>query len=131
MLIQQDDRATVEAHVRTDGPLTSETGTAHAAIGSPGHIAVEAECSGPAILVLTESYHSGWTVTIDGHPQRPLRLNGDFLGCLVPAGRSTVEFRFAPASLYYGRLISVFGLGLMVMLFAASRLPRIRGRQDP
>jgi hypothetical protein len=131
VLIQKEDGATVEEHVGTEGPSTNETETAHAAIDSPGRIVFESESPAPAILVLTESYHAGWTASIDGRLQRPLRLNGDFLGCLVPAGRSTVEFRFVPASLHYGRLISVFGLGLMVMLLAASRLPRFRGRQDP
>ena len=133
----------------------------------PGAMVIDVDASGPAILVVGESYHRGWTVEItetgtvpaqgrrlhepntvpargrrlrgentgparDGRSPEPrvMRINGDFLGCLVPVGHWTVEFRFAPTSLRYGRLISVCGLGLIVILAAAAtwRRPFFAGR---
>ena len=35
-----------------------------------------------------------------------LRLNGDFLGVVVPRGTHEVELRFAPDSLRYGLMVT-------------------------
>jgi len=126
VLIQDKDRPVVESHLRSAAASAGGIAWARTVTDRPGHLVVETDCPRPAVLVLTENYHSGWTAATDGVPRQPLRLNSDFLGCLVEPGRSTIEFCFAPVSLGHGRLLSVCGLGLFGILLAASRLPRFR-----
>jgi hypothetical protein len=92
----------------------------------PGDILVVADSRNPAVVVLTESYHSGWEASSGGSRLSVLPVHGDFLGCQVPAGRSTIRFRFAPASLQYGRAASVCGLGFLGLLLVTSRFRRPR-----
>jgi hypothetical protein len=82
----------------------------------PGHIVVIADSRNPAVVALTESYHRGWKASSGSATLPTWRVNGDFLGCSVSAGRSTLEFHFAPASLQYGRVASVCGLGFLGLL---------------
>jgi hypothetical protein len=132
VVIQPADSALVEAHL---GNASEPQSADYVKLASdrPGCIAVEVSASRPAILVLNESYHGGWKAVVrqstsaqgrrppvEDRAVRTLRVNGDFLACLAPEGRFTVEFRFAPQSLRYGRLISVCSLGLLVILAAAA-----------
>jgi hypothetical protein len=141
VLIERSRLAYVERSLGDSANALASADSVRIVSDRPGNVVIEVNTSRPAILVLNESYHRGWNVgskqtglapTTKGWcPQRlpvprPLRVNGDFLGCLVPAGHSTVEFRFAPTSLRYGRLVSVCGLGLIVILSAAAALPRLR-----
>ena len=98
----------------------------------PGRIVVIADTRNPAVVALTESYHRGWQAWSGGTRLPTQRVNGDFLACQVRAGRTTVEFCFAPASLRYGRAISICGLGFLGLLIALSRqsLSRRRARQS-
>ena len=96
----------------------------------PGHIVVIAESRNPAVVALTESYHRGWQASSGGAALSTLRVNGDFLGCSVSAGRATIEFRFAPVSLQYGRVASFCGLGFLGLLLVLSPLS-LRRRRTP
>jgi uncharacterized membrane protein YfhO len=57
-----------------------------------------------------------------------LRVNGDFMGCAVPAGEHDVRLVFRPEELRYGRAISVLGLGLTTLLYLTRLLPSSRRR---
>src|SRR5262249_59456893 len=71
-------------------------------------------------LVWTESHQDGWVARVDGRPTPALRVDGDFLGCLVGPGRHLVTFRFEPASHALGARLSALGLGLAGLLFVGS-----------
>ena len=43
---------------------------------------------------MAASYHSGWQATVDGRPVPVLRVNRDFLGCVVEAGRHRLTLDF-------------------------------------
>ena len=79
------------------------------------------------LLVVSESYHAGWRATINGSPQPVLRVNGDFLGCLVGPGKATVTLEFHPGSLRHGWTLSVAGLGLTA-IFLVGGLVHFRRR---
>jgi uncharacterized membrane protein YfhO len=78
----------------------------------------EVEPSGPAVLALTERFHSGWSATADGRPLRVVRVDEDFLGCEVDAGVRRVTFRFMPRSVVRGAYVTLGG----VLLLAAAAL---------
>jgi hypothetical protein len=102
-------------------------GTVSVVSDRPGRLTAAVAAPGRELLVWNESYHPGWTVAIDGRPQPVIRTNFDYLGCVVPAGRHTVDFRYRPRSIQRGAIVSGCGIGLLGLLAAAgsrSRSPR-------
>ncbi|MCA9099543.1 MAG: YfhO family protein [Planctomycetales bacterium] len=107
----------IETTALVDRPVTCEPtagGTAEIVTDRPGHVAVRTDCDGPQLLVVSESFHPGWRVTVDGQPTDVVRTNGDFLGCGVPAGTHTAEFVFDPDSRRYGAATTLAGAALLV-----------------
>ncbi len=81
----------------------------------PGKLVVETECNTRQLLVVAESWHPGWQAVTGTTRQPVLRVNGDFLGCVVEPGRQRVVLEFRPRSLWLGRLVSVAGLALAAL----------------
>jgi Bacterial membrane protein YfhO len=93
----------------------SEPGSARVVDDRPGNITIDTDCPGRQLLVTTESFDSGWQVLVDGQPVGIVRVDGDFLGCGVKAGKHRVQFGFRPRCRQLGVLASISGLGLMVL----------------
>jgi hypothetical protein len=91
----------------------STPGTAAVTAESPGRMAIEVQCPATQLLVLAESYHAGWQAAVDGRPRELYRVNGDFMGCVVDAGKHAVTLRFEPDSLQRGWLATWVGLSLL------------------
>ena len=70
----------------------------------------------PTIAVLSDAWHPGWTVHVDGEKATPLRVGGIFRGVRLPAGSHTVIWSFAPWSWRTG--CKLFFLGLFAGLMA-------------
>jgi hypothetical protein len=96
-------------------------GTATVLSDRPGRMQVRARCPTEQLMVVSESYHEGWRVEIDGRPGKVLRANGDFMACLVPAGEHDVRLEFQPRSRRWGMVLSCLG----VMVVAAGALVRM------
>ncbi|MGE4607947.1 MAG: hypothetical protein AAEJ52_14490, partial [Myxococcota bacterium] len=47
----------------------------------PGRIRLETRSTGRRLLVVAESFHSGWTATIDRKPCPITKVYGDYMGC--------------------------------------------------
>ncbi len=76
----------------------------------PGRIVVQTTFPSRQVLVTTERFHPGWHAVVAGKPAQVLRVNGDFLGCVVPSGNHEVTFRFDAASRRLGALVSAVAL---------------------
>jgi uncharacterized membrane protein YfhO len=75
--------------------------------------------------VLAESFHPGWRARVDAEPCEVVRVYGDFMGCVVPAGTHRVAFDFEPRSLRVGIALSLLGLvALMPLCLLAARQAR-------
>ncbi|MFN0070889.1 MAG: YfhO family protein [Chloroflexota bacterium] len=83
----------------------------------PGHVRVNVNSPRGGYLVLTDMYHRGWRVQVDGE-SAPLYL-ADFLfrGVRVPPGAHSVDFVFDPLSIRLGAALStaaiIFVLGVI------------------
>jgi len=77
---------------------------------SADHWQFALEAERPALLVISQLDYPGWTASVDGKPFPVLRADYAFQAIAVPAGRSTVDLRFRPRSLYIGAALSVLGL---------------------
>ena len=112
-----------EGQTLVDEPMDlrgGPVGTVTLDVDRPGRIVVQSNCPTQQLLVVNESYYPGWTTTIDGHDAKLLRANGDFLGVVTPPGRHEIQLEFQPESLRIGRLLSCFGLSLLVVTFLLS-----------
>lgn len=76
----------------------------------PGSVAWDTVTPSDQLLVFAQRFHPGWQVHIDGIRRELLRVNGDFMGCIVPTGEHEVRFNFSPRSFQRGRAISAMGL---------------------
>jgi hypothetical protein len=113
-----------ETTALVESPLTlppGSPGDATLVNDRPGRIEVHVDCPASRLLLISESYHPGWQATIDGRPERLLRVNGDFLGCVVPGGKHEVCLAFRPASLRWGLFLSCAGLLLTLLVAAVAR----------
>lgn len=86
---------------------------------TPGLIEAQTTTDQPQLLVVAESFHSGWQATVGTKRTAVERVNGDFIGCVVPAGTQRVVFEFKPASLRLGRVLSLLGV-LVVCVWTAT-----------
>lgn len=101
-----------------------EPGRAAIVSDRPGSIKVATEAGSKQLLVLSEAYHDGWRARVDGEEREVMRVYGDFMGCVVDAGRHKVEFSFRPTSLRVGAWVSALGLGLALVFFLILLFPR-------
>jgi hypothetical protein len=92
-------------------------GTATITRDRPGSIEVRTSAETRQLLVVAESYHRGWQASVEGRAAPVIRVNGDFLGCVVAAGNHRVRLEFRPPSLRAGKILSGCGLGLMLCFF--------------
>jgi uncharacterized membrane protein YfhO len=75
----------------------------------------------PGAFVLTEQFFPGWKSRIDGKSAPVSKADGTFQSVDVPAGQHTVEFEYAPASLYIGAAISAASMAGLVAFTLRSR----------
>jgi hypothetical protein len=79
----------------------------------------------PALLVISNSFHSGWTATLNGLPAPIHRTNWLVMGVRVPAGASNLTLTYSTPGLYLGAGISCFSLVLFVAIAATSTRRRL------
>jgi len=109
----------VAATAVVDRPLDLPEGSPGQAVlaeDRPGRIKVSVTLGSRQVLAVSESFHPGWRVSVDGVRGEVLPLYGDFIGCVVAPGTHVVEFSFSPASLRWGKVISLGGLAGLVLL---------------
>ena len=95
------------------------TGSVRLAVDRPGRLVAYVDAPGRRVLAFTERFHDGWSATIDGAPLQMVRVEGDFLGCVVDAGVHRVDLRFMPRSFVYGSVVSAIGAALLAGVLIA------------
>ena len=94
-------------------------GSARLSVDRPGELVAEVDAPGRRTLAFTERFHAGWSATIDGVPLEMVRVDGDFLGCMVDGGVHQIRLTFKPRSFVYGAIVSAIGAMLLAGLFIA------------
>ncbi len=82
-------------------------------------VEIEAQTSSPGLLILTDTYHSDWSVTVDGKKQKIYPADLCFRGVFLEPGRHEVKFTYFPRVFYLCLAISC--LTLLGMLFICCR----------
>lgn len=90
---------------------------------TPEEIEITTDTTRGGLLILADTYASGWHAYVDGKREPILRVNGLFRGLYLPGGQHSIVFTYAPLSVTVGLLIT--GLSVLVCagwtLFAGSR----------
>ena len=71
--------------------------------------------SKPSILSTTIPYTKGWKATVNGEKVETLIVNEGFIGLPLAAGNSEVTFTYQTPFLVLGALLSLLGIGLLVV----------------
>jgi hypothetical protein len=113
---QFDPRAVayIESPINLPGPFR---GTASIVEEIPTRIRVRVQMETPGLVVLADLWDKGWQANLNNKRVPILRTNHALRGVVVPAGSSTLEFRYAPASFTWGlRLAALAAMVLVVWL---------------
>jgi hypothetical protein len=91
---------------------------------APGSIAIRTTTETRQLLVISESFHPGWKLRVDGEPAPVIRTYGDFMGAVVQPGRHDVRLVFDPDSFRRGKQITLAALGILAAYAVMSGLRR-------
>jgi len=112
----------------TQGDSSFDEGEATAVIVRDrlNNVEVEVDTHRPAMLVLNDSWDSGWKADVDGVQQPVLRVNYAFRGVVMPEGKHHVTFSYRPTALLIGLAISSGTLALLMVWFTCIGLRVLR-----
>jgi hypothetical protein len=89
-------------------------------------VAIDVNTPGAAIVRLADLWYPDWKATVDGRPVEILRADHALRAVVVPAGRHTVVFRYASASVAQGLTLSLVSGAIACMMLIAGALARRR-----
>jgi hypothetical protein len=87
---------------------------------TPEVFVVEAEMACPGLVVAGDSYYPGWRARVDGE-RRPVQELDAVRAVRAGAGRHVIEFRYRPASVYWGFGLTMLGFTI-VAFFSVTQL---------
>ena len=102
-------------------PEPAHTGAVRFERDDAEHLTLTVDAPARGFLFLADQYFPGWTATVDGRPTPIVRANYIFRLVEVPAGTSTVDFRYVPMSLWWGITGSVVTIVLAAVAVAWER----------
>ena len=82
---------------------------------------IEAESSGPGLLVVNDAWDAGWHATLDGQPVEWMPADGAMRAVRWPGGRHVLAMAYDPVEVRVGGWLSLLGLGLLVAGVVRSR----------
>ena len=103
------------------GEGANATGSAWIVLDRSEQVVVQTQASAAGFLFLSDQFYPGWSATVNESPAEILRANHAFRLVRVPAGPSTVVFRYRPASFWAGVGVSAGTAGALLVAAAARR----------
>jgi hypothetical protein len=94
----------------------------------PQRVELKSSLDRPGLVILADTYYSGWRLTIDGKPAPIFRANRMMRGAAVPAGEHTLVYTYEPDSVRIGAIVSLAGAIVLLTLawWSPSRRSRMR-----
>jgi hypothetical protein len=94
----------------------------------PGGMDVDALLSCRGQVVVGDPYYKGWKAWVDGRPAKISESEGIVRAVSVDAGRHRIEYRYRPALVYWGALLSALGVALAGWLWRREAARNRRSR---
>lgn len=93
-------------------------------------LSYEVDSKKGGLVVFSEIYYPGWTVTIDGKPAEFGRVNYVLRALKVPAGKHQIVAEFRPATVDTTNTIAYVALGIIVLFFAFALFRTLRKKDE-
>lgn len=94
----------------------------------PNYLVYAAEALTDGLAVFSEVYYpKGWQARLDGQAVNHIRVNYILRALVVPAGKHTITFSFAPKSYQTGNKVMLATAILMIMLLVIGGMYKARG----
>jgi hypothetical protein len=102
----------------------------------PGRISLTLDQPAPegSALIVSENYYPGWNATVDGKAAPIGRADYTLIGVALPTGGRQVELAFHEAPYENGKVLTLFALGLSVLVIVAGLIAdgrRYGGEEGP
>jgi hypothetical protein len=110
------------------GPLLDPpaTGTVHWIDATPDRLKLSVQTSGPAALVVSDAFASGWTASVDGQPAPVYATDAMVRGVALNAGTHIVDMRYRAPGLLLGVVVGLLGVVVALVLTASRFIPFVR-----
>jgi len=120
-LVRPDFDPLEASYVEGTAPLPDDPTAPHGhpvtiVIDQPHAVEIEADCSAPGLIVLTDTFAPGWEATVDGSPAPVLATNHLFRGVPVSAGRHRIRFAYRSRAVPAGAMLSLVAWCLLGVL---------------
>jgi hypothetical protein len=102
--------------VEAAGPMPTSSGRILGVARGSEALNVEADATGPALLVIADAWWPGWVAELDGAPIDILPADLLLRAVRFPAGRHRLVMRYDPPEVREGLWLSGLGLVLLVVL---------------
>jgi Bacterial membrane protein YfhO len=112
------DDPVIETAVRPQAGAPARATTARVISRSDTRVTVSVNASAPGRLVLLDTYYPGWKASVDGHGVHIDAADAAFRSVPVATGRHTVSFRYRPASVLVGGIVTLAALLLAALSIA-------------
>jgi hypothetical protein len=103
-----------------------------ASVRYPSTRSISVQLSAPAprgsALIVSENWYPGWNALVDGQPAEVARADYTFIGIPLREGARQIELSFADPSYARGRIITLVGLTLTLLLIAGGAVMERRRR---
>ena len=90
------------------------------------YVKIDAFTEHPGFLVLSDAYYPGWNAYVNGSRVDIFRANYAFRAVKTPSGKSVVEFRYEPMSLFIGTVMT--SISVIIIIIIISILIRRKSR---
>ena len=114
--VDEADEKSLKAFCKAGLPRGSES--VNVVYRSPQCVEMECTLKTPGLVILSDVFYPGWTLTIDDRPSRIYRVNQIMRGAAVSSGTHKLTYSFTPFSFQIGGIISLASLASLVVLFA-------------
>jgi hypothetical protein len=104
-------------------PLKNCVGQVRIVSQTPTSMTLAVDMQTPGAVVLADLWFEGWQAQIDGEPVPVQRTNYAIRSVFAPAGKSTLVFRYDPASFRIGLWLGGAGLLAWLAWCAAAAMP--------
>ncbi len=112
----------------SSSPAATSGGRARIVTDASTRVSVDVDAPRPMLLVLADTYHPNWSVTVNGVTQHVGQVDDVARGVMVPAGRSVVVFQYHSTARRIGWVISLVTVVGLIVVCGLWGLQRRRAR---
>jgi len=120
-----DPKNTALVEASTVSQTISNTNTGTSTITTWSDRKIEIEVDNPnntGLLVVTNTYYSGWKAMVDGTSSTIYPTNVRFMGVFIPQGHHTITFTYTPSSFIIGGILTIVGMSFSILLLFSKRI---------